>query len=52
MGGGSQGARACVIFVLRECILNALVVSIVLPTFDDTALWVFLHVRWSIALIK
>ena len=38
VGGGVlvQGARACVILVLRECILNAPTVSLVLPTFDDT----------------
>ena len=30
---GGQGARACVILVLSECIWNA---PAVLPTFDDT----------------
>ena len=30
------GARARVILVLRECISNALGVSLVLPNFDDT----------------
>ena len=31
-----QGARACVILVLRECILNAPAFSLVFPGFDDT----------------
>ena len=31
-----QGTRARVILVLRECILNAPVVLLVLPAFDDT----------------
>ena len=31
-----QGACACVILVLRECILNAPAVSLVPPAFDDT----------------
>ena len=31
-----QGENTCVILVLRECILNALMVSLVLPAFDDT----------------
>ena len=33
---GDQGPRALVILVLRECIWNALAVSLVLPAFDDT----------------
>ena len=33
---GSQGARACVILVLRECIIYTPAVSLVLPAFDDT----------------
>ena len=32
---GGQVARARDILVLRECIWNALVVSLVLPTFDN-----------------
>ena len=32
----SQGARARVILVLRECFWNALRVSLVIPAFDDT----------------
>ena len=33
---GDQGDSVRVILVLRECILNASVVSLVLPAFDDT----------------
>ena len=33
---GVQGVRARVILVLSECIKNASVVSLVLPTFGDT----------------
>ena len=33
---GSQGARARVILVLRECSWNALTVSLVFPGFDNT----------------
>ena len=36
-----QGARARVIFVLHECIWNTSVVSLVLPTFDDTGSLVY-----------
>ena len=41
-GGGNLGsvvggrARALVILVLRECIWNAIAVSLVLPAFDGT----------------
>ena len=41
---GSQGARDHVIFVLRECILKAPAVSLVLPGFDDTGPLGFLRV--------
>ena len=33
---GGSGGRARVLLVLRECIWNALEVSLVLPAFDDT----------------
>ena len=33
---GVKGARSRTILVLRECIWNVLVVSFVLPAFDDT----------------
>ena len=35
-GWRESGARALVLFVLRECIWNALAVSLILPAFDDT----------------
>ena len=37
MGWWSQGARARVILVLRECIWDAPAVSLVLPTFGNTS---------------
>ena len=49
---GGQGARARVILVLRECIWNAHTVSLVLPSFDDTAPWVLFRLRWSNPLFK
>ena len=33
---GVHGASACVIVVLRECILNVPAVSLVLSTYNDT----------------
>ena len=46
-GGGSQGAYAHVILILRECIGNAPAVSLVLPAFDDTGpLWSLPLLRW------
>ena len=35
-GSWGQGARPCVILVLRECIWNAPSVSLALPASDDT----------------
>ena len=49
---GGQGARVCVILVLRECIWKTPAVSLVLSAFDDTVSpsWV-LHVSWSIPMV-
>ena len=45
---GAQGARARVIFILRECIWNAATVSLFLPAFDNTGSLGILHIRWCI----